>query len=641
MATRHTISRIWFVSCVILALTACSSDDTTRSGATAAAGTSEIAAARPTPSQLPSPTIESATTTVVPPTVLRSAQAAVAPVTDTPVAISPAPEPRGPTGTFTVETTLRSPDPALAPIALEVRAVDVTSERLTFHLAFVNTSRQGYRVSGVEGGDAQLVGGEGEATTPVAVSPTLQGSITPEGGWQPAEAITGTITFSRPDQLQRVRFVFPFYNALQLDFNSSGLAGTEITSPAGGAPTPVATLEPAEEAFLEINRLLSRLAQAVEVGSDDAYIAAFAPALRAEQRMVLLRLQEVALASYELSVAPSADLAGAAGGTLEDVPIDVRYTLRGIPAGNQFLSTLRFAFQRVEETWQVTEVHLGEQPPFWRTGEIARAESEHFLIFTRPDLAEQLPALREEAEAAYQQLSRRGLPLKERYVAFVTATPEEFRQFTGQGDGVVGTALWRYQIVPDGFEVVSQAFYINGAAFRDQDRLPPGERQTTIAHELVHLALADETRPFTPAWLAEGIAVYFADQSSAAERRRLVEGGALDQLTLEQLTRASSLVAHASTGQQASDAYTFSGAAVAYLVEQHSQAKVLEFYRSFADVPPDKLRGTLSETEVRPDEQPPAVGDLSVQQTSEILQRLFGLTLAQLDAQVKQWLRTQ
>jgi hypothetical protein len=559
---------------------------------------------------------------------------------DTPVSSTPVPE--VPSGTYTVETTLRSPDGALEPIALDVRSVELGHERLTFHLALINTSRQGYSVSGVQGNAAWLLGGEGRQYEPVDVSKTLQGSITPAGSWQPGEAITGTIAFPRPQSLDRVRFVFPSYNALTLRFDGSGLAGVEITSPAGGAPAPVPTAAPDEQAFLGLNRLLERLAEAVRAGASDDYLSAFAPGARAEQQTMLGRLQRVPLANYRLSLAPSADLSGAADGTLENVPIDVRYTFRGIPADNEFLSSLRFDFKRVHGSWQVTNVRAGAQPPFWRIGDIATAESEHFLIFTRPEMAGQLPEIKQEAEAAYRRLAARGLPLDERYVTFVTAGAADFRRLTGQSDGVIGTALWRYRAGSDGFQVLSRAFYVNGAAFAEgQDRRPAGERQTTIAHELVHLALAAETRPFTPAWLKEGIAVYYADQQPDAERRRLVESGALDRLTLEELTRARSLVDHGLGGEQVSYAYTFSGAAVAYLAEHYSEAKTLEFFRSYADVPLSQTPGKLSEAGMSSEERPPEMADLSVKQTNEALQHNFGITLSQLDMQVKQWLRSR
>ncbi len=539
-----------------------------------------------------------------------------------------------------VETTLRSADQALEPIALEVRSVTVERERLTFQLAFINMARHGYRLSGVNGNAAVLVDENGRQYQPTTVSETLQDAIMPAGGWQPAEESLGTITFARPASLNQVRFVFPFYNALTLGFNSSGLVRTEITSSTGGAPSPVPTTKPADQAFLDLHRLLARLAQSAQAGDANAYLSAFAPALRSEQRILLERLRRVPLASYRLALDPSADLLNAGQGTLQDIPIEVRYTFNGISAANQFLSSLRFDFKRVDGEWQVTLVGPGEQPPFWHTGNIATDRSQHFLIFTRPEAAEDLSMIKQEAEAAYAQLAQRGLALDERYVAFVTATVEGFRQYAGQGDRVVGTARWRYRVSGDQFEVVNRAFYVNGTAFHD-DRTgyQPGERRTTIAHELVHLALAAETRPFTPAWLAEGIAVYYADQSTTAERQGLVMSGALDQLTLEQLTQARSLVGHAEGDNPVPNAYTFAGAAVDYLAQHYSEAKMRELYRSYSATPPARIRGDLPDG--ASSEEQPAAGDLSVEQTNEALQRIFDLTLSGLDDQVKQWLRTQ
>ena len=63
------------------------------------------------------------------------------------------------------------------------------------------------------------------------------------------------------------------------------------------------------------------------------------------------------------------------------------------------------------------------------------------------------------------------------------------------------------------------------------------DRQATIVHELVHLSLSKNTRPFTPGWVVEGIALHFAKQHNSWSRLDLRKSRQLDKLHLRNLSR--------------------------------------------------------------------------------------------------------
>ncbi len=222
------------------------------------------------------------------------------------------------------------------------------------------------------------------------------------------------------------------------------------------------------------------------------------------------------------------------------------------------------------------------------------------------------------------------------------------REFTRLSGGLpaLGVALARNRLEGGLFTVDSRAFYINGALFsglRGARRLTPETRRITVAHELVHLALAAQSRPFTPPWLKEGAAVYFSGDLSFDANRRLVRAG-MDHLSLAVMTRARALGQHglvATAGRQAADEYLFSGNVVAYLIEKHGQDRFLDLYRSYAELPPERILGALGSSDVSTVARvfESASGGFATETTDVALRRIYGLALRELEVAVKEWLR--
>lgn len=558
---------------------------------------------------------------------------------DTPLQVQSNPLPRG---TFPAATALRGTRDALARIEMRLNSVQVGADGVTLDVSWVNTGRQGYDlISGPDGGDARLLDADGTPYPPKLVSDSLKDSIAPKDGWSPNGEHKGTLTFPLPpvEAARELRFVFPAYDTIVLAFNAAGLAGSRVTAPGGGAARPTATPSAEQVAVREIEALLAKHADALAKGDEAAYLATFDGAGQAAARQIFSRARSTPLKSVSMRLAADARLADAAKGTLTDTAVDLTVAYRGIGDDNPFLHSLDLDLAVQGAEWRITKVEPDENPPFWLTGDVVVRESPHFLIFGRPAAVADLPALEAEAEAAYTALSGRNLPMEAKYIAFYTADQSDFGKLSGRSSGrVLGVALARFAFEGDTIVTRSRAFYINGAAFSGRSAPTNIDRKTTVTHELLHLVLAPVSRPFTPPWLAEGAAVYYAGQNTAESRRGLLEGNRLDGLSLDRLTRAEQLGEHDVLGRNVGAEYAFSGETVAFLIQTFGEAKFLEFYRAYAAVPAATVRGELPRFGGA-FAQGSGFADLRGTLTREYVQKIFGVSLEQLDADVKAWVR--
>jgi len=547
-----------------------------------------------------------------------------------------------PEGTYPLAVELYSGRSALVPIRLRLDSITVTQQEVIVQVAFVNTLRRGYDLGkGLKGSDARLLDAEFAAYEPIRVSDTLAENIAPPKGWLPGQAYVGEVTFPRPERMEEVRFFFPEYAAATLRFNATGLASAEVTSATGGAPPPTATPTAEQAALRELENLLERQAKALVTGDLTAYLATFAEGLRQEQQTIFERSRRLPLSDYQLSTSPSTVLllSDLERGRISNIAVSIRYRLRGAPEDNPFEHTVRATFERQNGKWIVSAYEPEKPPPFWWTGDVVVQETPHFLIITRPDAGDALTKVAQECEQAYRDIQAAGLEPEERFVAYLTTTQEDFTAQTGMGSRTLGVALSLYELAGEEIQTLGRAFYINGEAFKDQpDDGGPLGRLATIRHELVHLALARESRPFTPIWLVEGAAMYYAGQLSPDFRRRLVADGRLDTLSLERLTGAESLGAYDMLGQSVGYEYIFSGETVRYLIDTYGTDSFREFYRSFSRVPLEKVIEEMPLFSVGFGSR---FGNLSRKVTPETLASVYGVTIADLDAAVKQRLREQ
>jgi len=531
-----------------------------------------------------------------------------------------------PSGQYRFDVPLPSRSRDLAMVELRVRAVRVGAD-VTVQVAFCNITRSGWVLNeGPDGSDARLLDAEGTALAPTAVSAELRSSIAPPGGWKPGAEHVGEVVFPRPALPGPWRFVFPHFDALLLETDGQGLVAAAVAV-TGEASAPAPRTDRQDAVYTQLLRLLQRQARALLAPDPAAYAATFAPRLQEGQRRFAKRVASLPLESYALEPSPDANLKPGADGRLSRVAVIVRYRLRGVPPDNEFVNSLRYDFEPSgDSAWRVSRVSADRNAPFWQLGPVEVRDTPHFLLLTRPAGAVARSTLSTETEAAYARLQALGLPLAERYVGHVTATQSEFGSLAGRDANTAGVATWRYDIASDRVKVYSRTFYLNGAALSRRGA-SAAERRTTIVHELVHLALADDTRPITPPWVTEGMAVHFSGETTAEARRQLVADG-LDRVSLKLLTRTERLglprSGLAADSRQARFEYDYAGQAISYLMAAVGPEAVLAFYRAYRDLPID------------PDGKSP---DRRAEATEQVLRGHFGRDLATLDREVKRWLR--
>jgi hypothetical protein len=276
------------------------------------------------------------------------------------------------------------------------------------------------------------------------------------------------------------------------------------------------------------------------------------------------------------------------------VRVELRYNIASLPAENMFLTSSECDMQRdADGNWRVDFIGYNELQPFWLLGYTETLNSEHFLIFHRPDEAnaKQAESAMRQLEKGYSFLLRTGLTLKPRYAAFSIAQKNDFEKLTGRDPMTYsGGASSGYIYHKAGVNVINQALYLNDFRFFTLQRAwGKQDRQITIQHELVHLALADYTRPWTPTWLTEGTAMYFANQVDSGTRSYLREN-LLPITTLPELSKLSHLGAASVEPHEVHVQYQFSGQTAAWVAKHYGENGLLNLYTAFATNIPEEWR---------------------------------------------------
>ena len=160
----------------------------------------------------------------------------------------------------------------------------------------------------------------------------------------------------------------------------------------------------------------------------------------------------------------------------------------------------------------------GEPLP-WEVAAFRATRTPHVVLLTPPgvDPGELRPGL----ERAYREIRRdlpsRGLPRRVLVVAAAGARMTE--QLNGRlARGVVGDRQRLRRLQPGPAQEVGRVLAQRMIVVHDRwQRMPPSERQSTLVHEMTHTAMDPDTSGRTPAWLAEGMAMYVSDDDRTAE----------------------------------------------------------------------------------------------------------------------------
>ncbi len=336
-----------------------------------------------------------------------------------------------------------------------------------------------------------------------------------------------------------------------------------------------------------IQRLLDRQALAALGQSAEAFLETF-HSQRQESALYLYDvLQSLPLSSYR-QVVNSEDPS--------ELLLQQWLEFEGM-ADRPFLFTRPIEVMRESNELRVSRIGKPDAFVLWEQEPIEVTRTNHFLVFTHPSHS----AIRTEVvgviESAWLALYQRYLPMADRYAAFVPGDPAYFGRMSGNSL-VAGVATWRYlkeQGQPP--RVINPALYLNPILFRRG--VNPDIRLQALMHEMVHLALSDDTHEKTPNWLIEGSAVHFSGgYTQGGEAAKL--GRVLDRMSVQRAKVLSTV-----------EEYAYAGAAVEYLIDGRDVHHFLAFFRA---VKHDQGR------------------------IDAALDRFYGVSPATLDEELKEWL---
>lgn len=294
---------------------------------------------------------------------------------------------------------------------------------------------------------------------------------------------------------------------------------------------------------------------------------------------------------------------------LEDIPADLPFTatIRVEPDGPDGWRLRRLAWNYAPG-WAVekpvrrtmTPAALIFHPPGFDAGELGDLVAE-----ARANLGKSLPDVRSKT-----------------YLVLVPQDKSDFSRVGGGGSasvGTMGTVLGRE------FEYSEPWLLVNPA---DWDDLDARGRHSLILHEVTHAMLTPITSPLVPNWVSEGIAVHYSQDPGLEVIRR--DPGLLEEDSLMAIrSRLFPSMSHAD--------YAISGAAFSHLTERFGETAVLEFLESFAPEQTDEEVENLEWAMVRH----LATRDQGEKIAVRLLQKRFGMTLEQLDAAAKDWIRAR
>jgi len=382
-----------------------------------------------------------------------------------------------------------------------------------------------------------------------------------------------------------------------------------------------------------IEALLLRRSQALEQGRAKAYAATATGPQRMRDREAARNAAPLRLRDVELAV-ESADVSG------RRARLKVRsvYGVRGIRGS--IGSARRLTAVRTAQGWRIrSESSRRERHP-WEVGPVAEHRSPHFVLIAPRGLDVDAAGLTQALETGYARMGDvlKRPRLRRRYLVVVAGEARAARALTERISGVDGlAAISDSEVREDGpaqrvTAVSSQRLIVVWPRF---SMLDLDGRLRVVTHELTHAGLAGVTSGRIPAWLLEGMALYVSEDRRAGEAAELVADAtsavlprpgasspadaARRALTLTGLSRPDAMARLHGAGQEA--AYAYASAAAFYIVARFGRKRYLELYNAFND---GALRGKPG-TEL----------------TDRAVRRTLGVSLTQLEVDLRNWIRTQ
>jgi hypothetical protein len=526
----------------------------------------------------------------------------------------------------------------LAIFPMRLHSFILKEDALEVVLSFQNRSRFPVTWTGkLNGSMGRMVTAHGDLLVPQEVSESLQHRLAPPGKtWAAGEDNVGWIRFPlpNPQAADQLVFSFPGYPAVRCSYDREQRLwqAAARAKPADAPLTKVETVLGEERRYAELKRFWEDATGELARHEYVSYLLRFRGAALRDQRTSITNWSVLPVASVKLTVPEFQRVKPDAQGDLKGMRMEMHYTLASLPAANVFIAAMECDMRRADDgSWTVSEIRYPRLKPFWMLGYTSFGLSEHFIVFHRSliDAHKQALLALAQMEHSYDILSRTGLPMKAHYAAFLVAVREDFEQLTEHNpDNYSGVATASYLRHDDRIVVINQAIYLNDYRFFTLQRAwGVQNRQVTIQHEMVHLALADITRPWTPAWLVEGMAMHFANQTDSFTRKSLRKA-MTPAITLPHLSILGHLGRDTNDATKLMAEYQFSSEAVKWLGHKYGENAVLRLYAGYATHLPERLAALTGNDD--------AAEGARLEYAKLILTRHFSdLTLEQLDDQVR------
>lgn len=324
---------------------------------------------------------------------------------------------------------------------------------------------------------------------------------------------------------------------------------------------------------------------------------------------------------------------------LNDVKVEFVYRYEGLPSDNTFRITWIYDLKKQGASWKVihSRPEVGTHFPPWATGPIQVERSEHFLALFRPGLAKANQTIKVAEDARAQLASKLTFPLEDNQLLLMAGNRAEYEQFSARTSPVsaIAQAETAFEVTPSSIKIRSRQIVLNlDKLFED------GSAKETFVHELGHLALARQTRPFTPAWVSESAAMFLAETRPVTTWKEGVRRGVFEGISFTQLNREAGLGLHDPSGEAASFQYAYASAAAWYLTEMFGSDRFFVFYNSYTSVSAATFYDRLPEPRT-PQQEEQAVATLADETTRASLSQVFGISDTELDTRVRQWIRDE
>ena len=543
-----------------------------------------------------------------------------------------------------------SQEGALSVIPWRIHAINSNERETTFRMSFTNEARSAINwVSRLTGKSARLLDSEGALHSPSHVSDSLAAEIGPmREPWKAGFENGGTVTFPTPHlhAAQSMQLMFPGYPPIRIDLEFGRfIAAAKAVAPV--SPTNLPPAAAAERAYRGINQMVITMGQALAAENHEAFLTNFADIgqLRVRQDRFFRGVAQAPVGNISYSLPPNQRFQVRPDGSVHDVLLMFRYHILGASADNEFVSIQKASLAPgpTPSGWQIVRLATISRPPFWELGYTGLRTTDHFLIFYPPatESEENVNKTAAQVEKSYKELERRGFVLEKRYPAFFIPSRNDFQAMTTRDpEKFSGVASAAYSVKDGQIVSTNRAMYINDYRYLVQQKVwGLQDRQKTITHELVHLALANHTRPYTPAWIVEGMAVHHAKQTNNFTRAALRDSRIASRFTLGDMSLSPILGQGIPDKTVISLMYNYSGEVTNYLVKRFGHERVLNFYKAFGKPDAAEMNRFAKTQTYTASGQGAGMEEITFQMTQRLVPAHFGLSLEELTQIIRRELK--